>query len=87
VRHVLHLLRDPANLTALEVIRLQAREPGLRLSTVLMQEALGLREPLPGEVYHLVLDRPGAPPGPGARSIGPSELLDLIFAADSVVTW
>lgn len=85
--HILHLLKDPANRTALEVIRLQATHPGVRLSVVLMQDALGLLEPVPGEVYRLAHDHADVHAAHATRSIGPSELLDLIFAADSVVTW
>jgi hypothetical protein len=87
VPHVLHLVKDPANAVALDVIRAQAADPQVRLSVVLMQDALGLAEPLPGDVYLLSGDHTGLPPAPGPRTIGPPELLDLIFAADSVVTW
>jgi hypothetical protein len=83
---VLHLIKDPANATALEVLRAQAADPGTRLTVVLMHDAVRLAEPLPGQVYRLG-DGHGDPPATGARAIGPSELLDLIFAADSVVTW
>jgi hypothetical protein len=44
-------------------------------------------EPLPGDVYRLSDGHTHLPPSPGARTISPSELLDLIFTADSVVTW
>ncbi|MGH7358713.1 MAG: hypothetical protein ACREJR_07865 [Candidatus Rokuibacteriota bacterium] len=85
--HVLHLVKDPANAVALDTIRAQAADPQVRLSVVLMQEALNLTEPLPGEVYRLSDGHADLPPSPGSRAIAPSELLDLIFAADSVVTW
>jgi hypothetical protein len=53
-----------------------------------MQDALRLPERLPAEVYRLTPGSHHAPsPTPDSRAIGPSELLDLIFAADSVVTW
>ena len=85
--HILHLVKDPANATALEAIRAQAAEPGVRLSVVLMHDAARLAESLPGKVYRL-LDGHADPPGtPRSDAIGPAELLDLIFAADSVVTW
>jgi hypothetical protein len=86
VAHVLHLVKDPTNATALETIRAQAADPDVRLTVVLMQDAVGLAEPLPGQVYRLRDEHHNLPPsGPGA--IGPAELLDLVFAADSVVTW
>lgn len=85
--HVLHLIKDPANATALEVIRAQAADPSVRLSVVLMHDALRLAEPLPGHVYRLRDGHPNHPAPPGSDAIGPAELLDLIFAADSIVTW
>jgi hypothetical protein len=84
--HVLHLIKDPANATALEVLRAQASDPGTRLTVVLMHDAVGLTEPLPGQIYRL-RDGHRNLPATDSRVIGPSELLDLIFAADSVVTW
>jgi hypothetical protein len=88
VPHVLHLVKDPANAAALDAIRAHAADPDIRLSVVLMQAALRLGEELPGEVYRLSDGHDAAfAPAPGTRTIGPSELLDLIFAADSVVTW
>jgi hypothetical protein len=87
VPHVLHLVKDPANASALEVIRAQAAEPGVRLSVVLMHDAVALTEPLPGHVYRLREGHPDLPSPSGADTIGSAELLDLIFAADSVVTW
>jgi hypothetical protein len=80
--HILHLVKDPANRTALEVLAAQARDPANRLSVVLMQAASELADPLPGEVFHL--DGGGGSPYP---AIDHSRLLDLIFAADTVVTW
>ena len=83
--HVLHLVSDPADVTAQEVIRAQAADPETRLSIVLLHDARGLSEALPGEVYHL--DTPGEEAPAAGRAIGASDLLDLIFTADSVVTW
>ena len=85
--HVLHLVKDPGNSTALEVIRTQAADPSVRLSVVLMHDAVHLAEPLPGQIYRLRDDHPHLPTQPGADAISPAELLDLIFTADSVVTW
>jgi hypothetical protein len=85
VTHILHLVKDPANATALEVIRSQGADPGVRLSVVLMHDAVRLTESLPGHVYRLGDGRLPQPTPDDA--IGPAELLDLIFAADSVVTW
>jgi len=87
VPHILHLVKDPVNTAALDVIRAQAADPNVRLSVVLMHDAVRLAESLPGKVYRL-LDGHAAPPGtPRSDAIGPAELLELIFAADSVVTW
>jgi hypothetical protein len=86
VTRVLHLLKDSANAAALEVIRSQAADPGVRLTIVLMHEAVHLSEPLPGEVYRLREGHPGLPTQ-ALDTIGPAELLHLIFAADSIVSW
>jgi hypothetical protein len=81
---VLHLLKDPENRTALEVLALQGRDPAISLVVVLLQAAARARPtaPFPGEVYRL--DGDGASPYPG---IDHARLLDLIFEADTVVTW
>jgi hypothetical protein len=83
VPHILHLVKDPGNTTALEVIRAQADQPDVQLSVVLMQGAVQLATPVPGRIYRLQDGHPDL--GPGA--IGSAQLVDLIFAADSVVTW
>ncbi len=82
---ILHLIKDPANRTALEVVATQAREPENRLSIVLLQDAAGFTGSLPGEVFRLAEGNGhSASPYP---AIDHSRLLDLIFAADTVVTW
>jgi hypothetical protein len=86
VPHILHLVKDPSA-TALDVIRAQAADPAVRLSVVLMQDAVDLAEPLPGHLYRLRDGDPAQPAPDGSTAIGPDTLLDLIFAADSVVTW
>jgi hypothetical protein len=87
VTHVLHIVKDPENATALDAIRAQAADPGVQLSIVLMHDAVRLAAPLPGRVYRLQDGHPGLPDASGPGVIGPAELLDLVFAADSVVTW
>jgi hypothetical protein len=87
VVHVLHLVKDAGNATALEVIRAQAADPSVRISVVLMHDAVRLAEPLPGRVYRLREEHPDLPAPAGPDAIDSAELLDLIFAADSVVTW
>lgn len=81
--HILHIVKDPGNATALEVIRAQAGQPDVQLSVVLMQDAVRLATPLPGQVYRLQDGHSDLGPG----TIGSAQLLDLVFAADSVVTW
>lgn len=85
--NVLHLIKDPGNTTALDVIRAQAADPSVRLSVVLMHDALRLAEPLPGHVYRLRDGHHDLPTPSGSEEIDSAELLDLIFAADSIVTW
>lgn len=85
--HVLHLIKDPDDRTALDVIASQARDPSVRLTVVLMQRAAHLEARLGGEVYRLdQTEGGGAAPSPHP-SIDHAGLLDLIFAADTVVTW
>ena len=82
---LLHLLTDAANRTALDVLAAQARDPANRLEVVLLHEATALAAPLPGDVYRLVEDgESGDSPYP---SIDHARLLELVFSADTVVTW
>jgi hypothetical protein len=83
VPRILHIVKDPGNATALAVIRAQASQPDVQLSVVLMQDAVRLAAPLPGQVYRLQDGHSDLGPG----TIGSAQLLDLVFAADSVVTW
>jgi hypothetical protein len=83
VPRILHIVKDPGNATALAVIRAQASQPDVQLSVVLMQDAVRLAAPLPGQVYRLQDGHSDLGPG----TIGSVQLLDLVFAADSVVTW
>ena len=85
--HVLHLVKDSGNATALEVIRTQAADPSVRLSVVLMHDAVRLAEPLPGQIYRLRDGHLDLAAQSGSDAISSAELLDLIFTADSVVTW
>lgn len=85
--HVLHLVKNPADSAAFEVMRAQAADSSTQISVVLMHDAVRLSGPLPGRVYRLRDDHPGLPDTAGPGTIGPAELLDLVFAADSVVTW
>lgn len=71
--------------TAFDTIARQARDPAIKLSVVLLQEATRFTGSLPGEVFRLDEGRDnGSSPYP---SITHARLLDLIFRADSVVTW
>jgi hypothetical protein len=82
---VLHLLRDPDNLLARDVITRQATDPTVRLSIVLLPGAAEdptLTASLPGTVYRL-----GESPTTPGPTISPDDLLQLVFETDSVVTW
>jgi len=85
VPRILHLLKDPGNRTALDVLAAQAREPDNRLTVVLLQDAARVSHSLPGEVFRLA-EGNGTPPSP-YPAIDHARLLDLIFTADTVVTW
>lgn len=82
--HLLHLLKAPPSAQVLQVLSRQAQDPGCRLSVVLLQEAAGTTLPLRAEVYRL--DDGGATASP-YPAISHARLLELIFAADSVVAW
>jgi hypothetical protein len=90
MRHVLHLIKDPADRTALEVVARQAHDPEVRLTVVLLHAATALE--LPGIAAAQVFRLDGG----AADALGPAasyaridhgRLLDLIFAADTIVTW
>jgi hypothetical protein len=85
VPRLLHLIKDPANRTPFTVLVEQARDPANVLTVVLLQEAVAVREPLPGQVFRLAASaNGGASPYP---AIDHARLLDLIFDADTVVSW
>ncbi len=78
--HVLHLLKSDHHATALSVIERQSREPDTRITVVLLH---GAQAPaLPDGVSVRRLAEEGS-----HGDLTHSELLDLIFAADSVVSW
>lgn len=82
--HVLHLLKGPPSPAALEVIARQATDPELRVSVVLLHGAVAPPCPPAARVYRL---DPGPAAPPADSAITHAGLLDLIFAADSVVAW
>jgi hypothetical protein len=85
VPRLLHLIKDPANRTPFTVLAEQARDPANALTVVLLQQAVALAEPLPGQVFKLAASgNGGASPYP---AIDHARLLELIFEADTVVIW
>jgi hypothetical protein len=80
---VLHIVTDRVSPVAFDVLAEQSRDPSITLAVVLAQEAADLTGPVPGEVFRLG-DGGAASPYP---AIDHDRLLDLIFAADTVVTW
>jgi hypothetical protein len=72
-----------------EIVARQARDPATRVSVVLLSRT-GAGDPvalgLPGEVHRLVDESAPAGVSPAPALTYP-DLLDLIFAADSVVSW
>jgi hypothetical protein len=72
-----------------EIVGRQARDPATRVSVVLLS-GTGASDPgalgLPGEVHRLAGESPPAEVSP-APALTYADLLDLIFAADSVVSW
>lgn len=86
MRHVLHLIKDPVSRVALDVLTRQAADPEVRLSVVLLHDATSLSDPLPGQVFRLDGPENGDVVSPHPQ-ITHAQLLDLIFLADTVVTW
>ena len=89
--HVLHLLKAPVPDHALSAIERQSREPGTTLTVVLSESAEA--PPLPPGIRVRRLTPPHPPLSPaggedkGEGTLTYSELLDLIFAADQVISW
>jgi hypothetical protein len=86
--HVLHLVHEPGPPAACETIARQARDPATRVSVVLLPSGPAAADPapdLPAGTRRLQDGRGSA----DARHapITYRELLDLIFEADTVVTW
>lgn len=81
----LHLVRGPSDTIAYDVIREQSREPGARVTVVLLPGAADPVGPVTAELYRLV-EGEARDRGAG-RVIGHHQLLELIFEADSVIAW
>jgi hypothetical protein len=78
--HVLHLLKADSSPAALAVIERQSREPDTELTVVLMPGAPAPLLPARVTVHRLAENGPEG-------SLTHSQLLDLIFQADSAVSW
>ena len=92
--HLVHLVRDSSDPTLLDVIARQAADPAVHVSVVLLPGAGSGAGSLTGDVYRLIEDgtaSSGSSGGAGSsgdhRSLDHTQLLKLIFAADSVITW
>lgn len=80
MRHFLHLIVNPATPNALEAIVLQAARADTKVMVVV---GPGVPTPsLPGGIEAYRLGEPDRLP-----VIDHAQLLELIFAADTVVTW
>jgi len=83
--HLVHLVRNSTDPTLLDVIARQAADPTVRVSVVLLPGAGPGAGSLTGDVYRLIED--GTAGSGDQRSLDHAQLLQLIFAADSVVSW
>ena len=81
--HVLHLLKAPVPDHALSAIQRQSREPDTTLTVVLREGAKA--PPLPSGVRVRRVIEESSTRDPGTLTY--AELLDLIFAADQVISW
>lgn len=80
---VLHLIKSPVPDHALAVIGRQSREPDTTLTVVLIQGAAAPSLPAELRVRRLSAESPA----PDPDTLTYSELLDLIFSADHVISW
>ena len=95
--HLVHLVRDSSDPTLLDVIARQAADPAVHVSVVLLPGAGSGAGSLTGDVYRLIEDGTTSSGSSGSagsagssgdhRSLDHTQLLKLIFAADSVITW
>jgi hypothetical protein len=77
---ILHLLKSDLNPIALAAIDRQSRTPDTTLTVVLLHGTPSPRLPAGITVHRLIED--------GSHgSLSYSDLLDLIFSADQVMTW
>ena len=83
--HLVHLVRNSTDPTLLDVIARQAADPAVHVSVVLLPGAGSGAGSLTGDVYRLIED--GTAGSGDQRSLDHTQLLQLIFAADSVVSW
>ncbi|PYM55660.1 MAG: hypothetical protein DMD79_22580 [Candidatus Rokuibacteriota bacterium] len=83
--HLVHLVRNSTDPTLLDVIARQAADPTVRVSVVLLPGAGPGAGSLTGDVYRLIED--GTAGSGDQPSLDYTQLLQLIFAADSVVSW
>ncbi len=81
--HVLHLLKSERQEHARSVIRKQSQDPDTSVSVVLIQGAPVPDLPSRVTVYRLAENGSTAQPG----HLTDSQLLDLIFSADQVISW
>ena len=80
MKRLLHLVVNPATEHALEAIALQAQGPHTRVTVVLGPAVPTPRLPEGVEAYRL--EEPD-----GLPAIDHATLLELIFDADTVITW
>ncbi len=78
--HILHLLKPDTCQTALSVIEHQSRQPDAAVTVILLHGASAPALPDGVTVRRLANET-------GEGDLTPSDLLDLIFTADSVVAW
>ena len=92
--HVLHLLKAPVREHALAAIQRQSREPNTTLTVVLREGTGALPLPSGVRVRRLTAPHPALSPAGGEdkgegdpEALTYAELLELIFAADQVISW
>ena len=88
MKRILHIVKDPNNEKALELIRNQIKEKNqTEVRLVLIQDAVRLRIDFPAAVHVLEEDLREKGLSSPYQKIDYYRLLDLIFNSESVVNW
>ncbi len=88
MKKLLHILKNGSDTNARTIIEALSRNHPSEMKVVLIQNGINLRPEWKAETYILKNEVPLPDPLPsGIKVIDDAELVDLMFDADSVVSW